>query len=159
MMPSRGISLALPGLLAALLFGTELGKKLSLLPSNKKNAAMLFSPVVFAGNYVECSANYCENDGQCLVMSGSPSPFDAYEEDFEESEEAAPISSRSAPRSEFEASPIPLDFRRARQFCRSRRGRLARVAVNGGGGSSRCNSIIFIQRNRKIIWKNILGEI
>ncbi len=158
MMPSRGISLALPGLLAALLFGTELGKKLSLLPSNKKNAAMVFSPVVFAGNYVECSANYCENDGQCLVMSGSPSPFDAYE-DFEGSEGAVPISSRSASRSEFEASPIPLDFRRARQFCSSRRGRLARVAVNGGGGSSRCNSIIFIQLNRKIIWENILGEI
>ena len=31
----------------------------------------LFFFLALAGNYMPCSENYCENDGNCLVMSGS----------------------------------------------------------------------------------------
>ena len=31
----------------------------------------LFFFLALAGNYMECSENYCQNDGNCLVMSGS----------------------------------------------------------------------------------------
>ncbi len=70
---------------------------------------------------MNCSANYCENGGNCLVMSGSPSPFDAYEEGGDGG--GGDRSSYS-----FEVSPIPLDWRRAEQFCRGRGARLLRVS-------------------------------
>ena len=77
--------------------------------------------MVKAGNYLECPQNFCLNDGQCLVMSPSPSPY-SY---------TTSALSRLKERAVFAVSDLRMSWMRSVRFCRRRNAHLFNPDVDG----------------------------